>query len=99
MAEALEYADARNRVGNRGYDVTLDLSKAYSAAVALAGEEKSEELRGAFLDVPRETFGALEGWAAYAMAGEHGNGKTADRVVDAGANLAAGGVVRVFPGR
>ncbi|MFF8414702.1 MobF family relaxase [Streptomyces omiyaensis] len=84
VAEAREYADARIRVGNRGYDVTLDLSKTYSAAVALAGEEKSEELRGAFLEVARETFGALEGWAAYAMAGEHGNGKTADRVDTSG---------------
>ncbi|MEV2186647.1 MobF family relaxase [Streptomyces sp. NPDC047970] len=84
VTEAREYADARIRVGNRGYDVTLDLSKTYSAAVALAGEEKSEELRGAFLEVARETFGALEGWAAYAMAGEHGNGKTADRVDTSG---------------
>ncbi|MFD8992275.1 MobF family relaxase [Streptomyces goshikiensis] len=84
VAEAREYADARIRVGNRGYDVTLDLSKTYSAAVALAGEEKSEELRAAFLEVARETFGALEGWAAYAMAGEHGNGKTADRVDTSG---------------
>ncbi|MEU8434506.1 MobF family relaxase [Streptomyces sp. NPDC029216] len=84
VAEAREYADARIRVGNRGYDVTLDLSKTYSAAVALAGDEKSEELRGAFLEVARETFGALEGWAAYAMAGEHGNGKTADRVDTSG---------------
>ncbi|MFD9033303.1 MobF family relaxase [Streptomyces sp. NPDC059567] len=84
VAEAREYADARIRVGNRGYDVTLDLSKTYSAAVALAGEEMSEELRGAFLEVARETFGAMEGWAAYAMAGEHGNGKTADRIDTSG---------------
>ncbi|AVZ77990.1 hypothetical protein SLUN_38850 (plasmid) [Streptomyces lunaelactis] len=84
VAEAREYADARIRVGNRGYDVTLDLSKTYSTAVALAGEEMSEELRGAFLEVARETFGAMEGWAAYAMAGEHGNGKTADRVDTSG---------------
>lgn len=84
VAEAREYADTRIRVGNRGYDVTLDLSKTYSTAVALAGEEKSEELREAFLEVSRETFGAMEGWAAYAMAGEHGNGKTADRVDTSG---------------
>ncbi|MCX5278261.1 relaxase domain-containing protein [Streptomyces virginiae] len=84
VVEAREYADARIRVGNRGYDVTLDLSKSYSTAVALAGEEKSEELRAAFIEVARETFGALEGWAAYAMAGEHGNGKTADRVDTSG---------------
>lgn len=84
VAEAREYADTRIRIGNRGYDVTLDLSKTYSAAVALAGEEMSEELRGAFLEVARETFGALEGWAAYAMAGEHGNGKTAQRVDTSG---------------
>jgi len=84
VAEAREYADTRIRVGNRGYDVTLDLSKTYSAAVALAGEAMSEELREAFLEVARETFGAMEGWAAYAMAGEHGNGKTADRVDTSG---------------
>jgi conjugative relaxase-like TrwC/TraI family protein len=84
VAEAREYADTRIRVGNRGYDMTLDLSKTYSTAVALAGEEKSEELRDAFLEVGRETFGALEGWAAYAMAGEHGNGKSAERVDTSG---------------
>ncbi|MGW6570056.1 MobF family relaxase [Streptomyces sp. NPDC054975] len=84
VEEARQYAEARIRVGNRGYDVTLDLSKSYSAAVALAGEELSEELRGAFLEVARETFGAMERWAAYAMAGEHGNGKTADRVGTSG---------------
>ncbi|MER5555967.1 MobF family relaxase [Streptomyces sp. NPDC002793] len=84
VAKAREYADVRIRVGNRGYDVTLDLSKTYSTAVALAGEQMSEELRGAFLEVARETFGAMEGWAAYAMAGEHGSGKTADRVDTSG---------------
>lgn len=84
VAEAREFADTRIRVGNRGYDMTLDLSKTYSTAVALAGEEKSEELREAFLEVGRETFGALEGWAAYAMAGEHGNGKSAERVDTSG---------------
>ncbi|AZM64986.1 MULTISPECIES: MobF family relaxase [unclassified Streptomyces] len=84
VAEAREYADARIRVGNRGYDVTLDLSKTYSAAVALAGEEMSEALRETFLEVACETFGAMEGWAAYAMAGEHGGGKTADRVDTSG---------------
>ncbi|WP_435256169.1 relaxase domain-containing protein [Streptomyces althioticus] len=71
-------------MGNRGYDVTLDLSKTYSAAVALAGEEMSEALREAFLEVARETFGAMESWAAYAMVGEHGGGETADRVDTSG---------------
>ncbi|GAA1376634.1 MobF family relaxase [Streptomyces beijiangensis] len=84
VTEAREYADARIRVGNRGYDVTLDLSKTYSVAVGLAGEHQSEALRGTFLEAARETFGAMEGWAAYAMAGEHGNGKTADRVDTSG---------------
>jgi conjugative relaxase-like TrwC/TraI family protein len=76
MAEGRRYADSRVRVGNRGYDLTLDLTKTYSIAVALAGEHLSEALR--------ETFGAMEGWAAYTMAGEHGNGKTADRVDTSG---------------
>ncbi|WP_331743899.1 relaxase domain-containing protein (plasmid) [Streptomyces sp. NBC_00873] len=84
MEEAREYADARIRVGNRGYDMTLDLSKTYSTAVALAGDQLSDELRETFLDAARETFGAMEGWAAYAMAGEHGNGKSADRVDTSG---------------
>jgi len=84
VAEAREYADTRIRVGNRGYDVTLDLSKTYSTAVALAGEEMSEDLRETFLVVARETFGAMEGWAAYAMSGEHGNGKSAERVDTSG---------------
>ncbi|QKV95252.1 AAA family ATPase [Streptomyces sp. NA02950] len=84
VAEARKYADARVRVGNRGYDVTLDLSKTYSTAVALAGEGMSEQLRETFLEAARETFGAMEGWAAYAMAGEHVGGKIADRVDTSG---------------
>ncbi|MFB8314693.1 MobF family relaxase [Streptomyces sp. NPDC055961] len=81
---ARTYADARIRVGNRGYDLTLDLSKSYSVAVALAGEALAEQLRETFLEAARETVGAMEGWAAYAMAGEHGGGKTADRVETSG---------------
>jgi conjugative relaxase-like TrwC/TraI family protein len=84
MAEARKYADSRVRVGNRGYDLTLDLSKTYSLAVALAGEELAGELKETFLEVARETGAAMEGWAAYAMAGEHGNGHTADRVDTSG---------------
>ncbi|HEY9372301.1 MobF family relaxase [Streptomyces sp.] len=79
-AEAAAHADARVRVGTRGYDVTLDLSKSYSVAVALAGEELAEALRETFLEAARETVAAMESWAAYAMVGEHGGGKIADRV-------------------
>jgi conjugative relaxase-like TrwC/TraI family protein len=85
LAEARRFRNRRVRVGNRGFDLTLDLSKSYSTLVALAGEDAAEQLRGAFLEAARETVAAMEDWAAYAMSGHHGDGRAADRLRTSGA--------------
>ncbi|MBM9506741.1 MobF family relaxase [Actinacidiphila acididurans] len=85
LAEARRFRNRRVRVGNRGFDLTLDLSKSYSTLVALAGEDAAEELRATFLEAARETVAAVEDWAAYAMTGHHGDGQAADRLRTSGA--------------
>ncbi|MFR9758179.1 MobF family relaxase [Streptomyces sp. TR06-5] len=85
LAEARRFADARIRIGNRGYDLTLDLPKSYSALFALADPRFAAELEEAFLEAARETVAAVEDWTVYAMAGEHGGGRTAARVATSGA--------------
>lgn len=85
LVEARAHAGARVRVGNRGYDMTLDLPKSYSALFGLAAPGVAAELRATYLEAARETVAALEDWAVYAMAGHHGDGQSAQRVATAGA--------------
>jgi conjugative relaxase-like TrwC/TraI family protein len=85
LAEARKHAGARVRVGNRGYDLTLDLPKSYSALFGLAPVELAVQLRETYLQAARETVAAVEDWAVYAMAGHHGDGRRADRVATSGA--------------
>lgn len=84
LAAAREHADARVRVGNRGYDLTLDLPKSYSVLTGLASPELAGELEDVYLTAVRETVTAMQGWAGYGMRGEHGNGHTAERVDSTG---------------
>ena len=85
LAEARKHAGARVRVGNRGYDLVLDLSKSYTALVGLASPEVAAELRALYLQAARETVAAMEDWAVYSMAGHHGDGQRAERVATHGA--------------
>jgi conjugative relaxase-like TrwC/TraI family protein len=77
---ARAHADRRVRVGNRGYDLTLDLPKSYSVLTALAAPELARELEDVYLDAVRETVSAMQGWAGYGMRGHHGDGQRAERV-------------------
>ena len=80
LATAREHKDARVTIGNRGYDLTLDLPKSYSVLVAMADPQLARELEDAYLDCVRETVTAMQGWAGYAMRGHHGDGQRAQRV-------------------
>ncbi|HKT00696.1 MAG TPA: MobF family relaxase, partial [Rugosimonospora sp.] len=84
LALARKHAAARVRVGNRGYDLTLDLPKSYSVLVGLAPAGLARHLEDAYLDAVRETVTAMEGWAGYGMRGHHGNGHRATRVQGTG---------------
>jgi conjugative relaxase-like TrwC/TraI family protein len=84
LAVAREHKNARVVVGNRGYDLTLDLPKSYSVLVAMADPGLARELEDAYLDCVRETVTAVEKWAGYAMRGHHGDGRSAQRVEGTG---------------
>lgn len=85
LADARQFADSRIRIGNRGYDLTLDLPKSYSSLFALADPQLAAQLEETFLEAARDTGAAVEDWTVYAMAGEHGDGKTAARLSTSGA--------------
>jgi hypothetical protein len=53
LAVAREHAGARVVVGNRGYDLTLDLPKSYSVLTAMADPELAGELEDVYLDADR----------------------------------------------
>jgi conjugative relaxase-like TrwC/TraI family protein len=80
LAVALEHADARVTVGNRGYDLTFDIPKSYSVLVAMADPATAAALEEVYLDAVRETVTAVQGWAGYGMRGHHGDGQTGTRV-------------------
>ncbi|MGI5186483.1 MobF family relaxase [Dactylosporangium sp. CA-152071] len=80
LAVARQFQDAKVVVGNRGYDVTLDLPKSYSVLMAMASPEVAEQLENVYLDAVRETVTAMQRWAGYGMRGHHGDGETAERV-------------------
>ncbi|WP_025620716.1 MobF family relaxase, partial [Salinispora cortesiana] len=80
LEHARRFADARVAVGNRGYDLTLDLPKSYSVLMAMAPPETAAALENTYLEAVRETVTAVQGWAGYAMRGHHGDGQRAERV-------------------
>lgn len=84
LTEAWAHADERVRVGNRGYDLTLDLQKSYSVLHGLAEESLAAELAAIYDQAVVETVAAVESWAAYAMRGHHGDGQSASRVESSG---------------
>ncbi|KPC74447.1 hypothetical protein ADL26_11155, partial [Thermoactinomyces vulgaris] len=65
IAEARKHQKKRVVVGNRGYDLALDLPKSYSVLQALAPDDLSAELDRIFRESVRETVGAVEQWAAW----------------------------------
>jgi len=79
LAEADKYADFRVRIGNRGYDLTLDIPKSLSVLYGLADAETADGLRETYMDAVRDTAAAMESWTAYGMRGHHGDGQTAGR--------------------
>ncbi|GIF08863.1 hypothetical protein Asi03nite_64010 [Actinoplanes siamensis] len=84
LATARQYKNTRVVVGNRGYDLTLDIPKSYSVLTAMAPPELARQLEDVYLDAVRETVTAMQGWAGYAMRGHHGDGRRAQRVEGTG---------------
>lgn len=84
VAEARKWMRHRVDVGLRGVDITLDLPKSISAAFGLAGAGLAGRIEEDWLASVTEAVHALEGWAAYGMAGHHGDGRQAERVETSG---------------
>ncbi|MEV8534727.1 MobF family relaxase [Streptomyces sp. NPDC051211] len=84
VAEARKWMRHRVDVGLRGVDITLDLPKSISAAYGLAGAELAGRIEEDWLASVTEAVHALEEWAAYGMAGHHGDGRQAERVETSG---------------
>jgi conjugative relaxase-like TrwC/TraI family protein len=84
LERARAHGDERVRVGNRGYDLVLNMPKSISVAFGLADEKTAAEIEEIYLEAVRETVADVEGWVAYGMAGHHGDGKRARRVEASG---------------
>ncbi|MFD5489479.1 MobF family relaxase [Streptomyces virginiae] len=84
VSEARRWMRHRVDVGLRGVDITLDLPKSISTAYGLAGAELAGRIEEDWLASVTEAVHALEGWAAYGMAGHHGDGQQAERVETSG---------------
>jgi conjugative relaxase-like TrwC/TraI family protein len=81
---ARTYADATVQIGNRGYDITLDLAKSVSVLYAMADPQTAHQLETVYLDSVRETVAVMQNWVAYGMRGHHGDGQRARRIDSTG---------------
>ncbi|MDP4504045.1 MobF family relaxase [Nonomuraea turcica] len=84
LEAARAHRDARVQVGNRGYDVTLDLPKSVSVWYGLADPELAQGIEDAFAQAVADTVAAIERWAGYGIRGQKGDGKLGRRVEGTG---------------
>ncbi|MEU4540432.1 MobF family relaxase [Streptosporangium sp. NPDC023825] len=84
LAEARRWREARVRVGNRGYDLTLDLAKSVSVLHGLGDPVASAVVDEVFTASVIETVGAVQEWVAYGQRGHQGDGRLADRAPTGG---------------
>ncbi|MEU4836151.1 MobF family relaxase, partial [Streptosporangium sp. NPDC023615] len=84
LALARRWRQARVRVGNRGYDLTVDVAKSVSVLHGLADPAVSAVVDEVFAASVVETVGAVQGWVAYAQRGHQGDGRLAERAATGG---------------
>ncbi|MFC7591648.1 MobF family relaxase [Nonomuraea antimicrobica] len=84
LAYARKWRDARVRVGNRGYDLTLDVTKSVSVLHGLADPRFAAELEAVFGKAVFETAAAVEQWVAYGQRGHQGDGRLAGQMATSG---------------
>ncbi|MEV4753426.1 relaxase domain-containing protein, partial [Streptosporangium sp. NPDC049248] len=83
-AEVRRWREVRVRVGNRGYDLTLDVSKSVSLLHALSGPEVGVAVETVFADSVVETIAAVQEWVAYGQRGHQGDDELAERIASSG---------------
>ncbi|MER5627297.1 MobF family relaxase [Streptosporangium sp. NPDC002544] len=84
LAEARRWREARVRVGNRGYDLTLDVSKSVSLLQALSSPEVGAAVQTMFAQSVVETVAAVQEWVAYGQRGHQGDDELAERIASSG---------------
>ncbi|MEV4188819.1 MobF family relaxase, partial [Streptosporangium canum] len=84
LAEARRWRQARVRIGNRGYDLTLDVTKSVSVLHGLADPATSAVVDAVFTASVVETVAAVQGWVAYGQRGHQGDDELAERIATSG---------------
>ncbi|MGW0586396.1 MobF family relaxase [Streptosporangium sp. NPDC002607] len=84
LAEARRWREARVRVGNRGYDLTLDVSKSVSLLHALSSPEVGAAVQTMFTQSVVEAVAAVQEWVAYGQRGHQGDDELAERIASSG---------------
>ncbi|WP_188186926.1 MobF family relaxase [Nonomuraea sp. SYSU D8015] len=84
LEEALKWEHETVVVGNRGYDLTLNLPKAFSVLWAFASDALGEQVEEVFLQAVQEAVQAAEEWTCYGLRHHHGDGQAAERVACTG---------------
>ncbi|MFI6579369.1 MobF family relaxase [Nocardiopsis sp. NPDC050513] len=84
LATARDHADAKVRIGNRGYDLVLNMPKSVSVLYGLADPAMAARIEELYLRAVRETVAGVEAWCAYGVSGHHGGGRAAERVDSSG---------------
>ncbi|GAA0445172.1 hypothetical protein Acor_80500 [Acrocarpospora corrugata] len=87
LALACRWRNATVRVGNRGYDLTLDVTKSLSGLHGLAtlsAPDFAAAIKETFAEAVIETVAAVEQWAAYGQRGHQGDGQLAKRAESTG---------------
>ncbi|MEV3986743.1 MobF family relaxase [Nonomuraea sp. NPDC049758] len=84
LQAARAHRHSRVQVGNRGYDLTLDLPKSVSVLYGLADDELARGIEDAFAQAVADTVAAVEEWAGYGIRGHKGEGALGERVEGTG---------------
>ncbi|QVJ03473.1 relaxase domain-containing protein (plasmid) [Nocardiopsis eucommiae] len=84
LAQATAHADSKVRVGNRGYDLVLNMPKSVSVLYGLADPAMAAQIEELYLRAVNETVAGVEQWCAYGVSGHHGDGRSAERVGSSG---------------
>ncbi|MET8381702.1 MobF family relaxase [Streptosporangium canum] len=84
LAYARKWRDARVRIGNRGYDLTLDVTKSVSVLIGLADPSFAAGLEGVAAGAVFETVAAVEQWVGYGQRGHQGDGRLAEQMGTSG---------------
>ncbi|MFI6705376.1 MobF family relaxase [Nonomuraea sp. NPDC050478] len=84
LAYARQWRDARVRIGNRGYDLTLDVTKSMSLLAGIAQPDLAARLEDIVVDAAFETVAAVEQWVGYGQRGHQGDGRVAGQMAATG---------------